>query len=50
VKIAERELVKHAAELAVGVATERIKKNITEDDQARLVDRYVAQIGPGPRK
>jgi F-type H+-transporting ATPase subunit b len=44
VKIAERELVSHAATLAVGVATERIKNNITDDDQRRLVDRYVDQL------
>jgi F-type H+-transporting ATPase subunit b len=44
VKVAERELVNHAADLAVGVATERIKKNITDDDQQRLVDRYVQQL------
>lgn len=44
VKIAERNLVEHAAELAVGVASERIKKNITDDDQKRLVDRYVSQL------
>ena len=44
VKIAERELVSHAAALAIGVATERIKKNITDDDQRRLVDRYVDQL------
>jgi F-type H+-transporting ATPase subunit b len=44
VKIAERELVSHAADLAVGVAAERIKKNITDDDQKRLVDRYVEQL------
>jgi F-type H+-transporting ATPase subunit b len=45
VKVAERELVSHAADLAVGVATERIKKNITDEDQQRLVDRYVQQLG-----
>ena len=44
VKIAERELVSHAADLAVGVASERIKKNITAEDQKRLVDRYVQQL------
>jgi F-type H+-transporting ATPase subunit b len=44
VKIAERELVSHAADLAVGVATERIKHSITDDDQRRLVDRYVQQL------
>jgi F-type H+-transporting ATPase subunit b len=50
VKVAERELVSHAAELAVGVATERIKKNITDDDQQRLVDRYVQQLGSAPNQ
>jgi F-type H+-transporting ATPase subunit b len=45
VKVAERELVSHAADLAVGVATERIRTNITADDQQRLVDRYVQQLG-----
>lgn len=44
VKVAERELVSHAADLAVGVATERIKKTITDDDRKRLVDRYVDQL------
>jgi len=44
VKVAERGLVAHAADLAVGVAGERIKKNITDDDQRRLVDRYVGQL------
>jgi F-type H+-transporting ATPase subunit b len=43
-KIAERELVSHAADLAIGVATERIKNSITDDDQRRLVDRYVQQL------
>jgi F-type H+-transporting ATPase subunit b len=44
VKVAERELVSHAADLAVGVATERIKNTITDDDQKRLVDRYAQQL------
>ena len=44
VKIAERELVSHAADLAVGVAAERIRKSITDDDQKRLADRYVQQL------
>jgi F-type H+-transporting ATPase subunit b len=46
VKSAERELVRHAAELSVGVAAERIKKTITDEDQKRLVDRYVQQLRP----
>lgn len=44
VKIAERDLVAHAADLAVGVAADRIKKSITDEDQKRLVDRYVGQL------
>ena len=44
VKIAERELVSHAADLAVGVASERIRNSMTDDDQRRLVDRYVQQL------
>ena len=44
VKVAERELVAHAAELSVSVAAERIKNIITDDDQKRLVDRYVGQL------
>jgi len=43
-RIAQRELVEHASNLAVGLATERIKKNITPDDQTRLVDRYLQQV------
>jgi F-type H+-transporting ATPase subunit b len=44
VKVAERDLVSRAADLAVGVATERIKHHITDDDRQRLVDRYVQQL------
>jgi len=49
VKVAERELVSHAADLAVGVATERIKQTITDEDRQRLVDRYVDQLGSAKR-
>ena len=49
VKVAERELVSHAADLAVGVATERIKQAITDEDRQRLVDRYVDQLGSATR-
>ena len=44
VKVAERELVAHAADLAVALATDRIKAHITDDDQKRLVERYVRQL------
>ena len=43
-RVAERELKKRAGELAVAVATDRVKRAITDADQARLVDRYVAQV------
>ncbi|HEY6362978.1 MAG TPA: hypothetical protein VIX63_17855 [Vicinamibacterales bacterium] len=45
-RIAQRELVEHASNLAVGLATDRIKKSITPDDQVRLVDRYLQQVRP----
>lgn len=43
-RIAHRELVEHASNLAVGLATDRIRTKITPDDQARLVDRYLQQV------
>jgi F-type H+-transporting ATPase subunit b len=42
--VAKRELLELAANLAVNVASERIRTTITADDQARLVDRYVSQL------
>jgi F-type H+-transporting ATPase subunit b len=47
VRIAKRELMKEAATLAVGVASERIRRSITNEDQSRLVDRYLEQLRPG---
>ncbi len=41
---AKRELTEHAAQLAVGVAEQRIRRSITPDDQVRLVDRYASQL------
>ena len=43
-RMARRELTEYAAELAVSVAQERIKRTITPEDQLRLVDRYAAQL------
>jgi F-type H+-transporting ATPase subunit b len=43
-RVAKRELLELTANLAVGVATDRIKGSITSDDQARLVDRYASQL------
>jgi F-type H+-transporting ATPase subunit b len=50
-RLAKRELLELAANLAVAVATERIKASITPQDQARLVDRYATQIAQaGPER
>lgn len=43
-RVAKRELTEHAAQLAVQVAEQRIKRVITPDDQMRLVDRYASQL------
>ena len=48
-RIARRELTEHAAQLAVQVAEQRIRRNITPDDQLRLLDRYTAQLAAEPR-
>jgi F-type H+-transporting ATPase subunit b len=43
-RLARRQLTEHAADLAVKIAEERIKRTITPDDQLRLVDRYATQL------
>ena len=43
-RVARRELLEHAASLAVGVAQAKIKAQITAADQARLVDRYLTEV------
>ena len=43
-RIARRELTEYAADLAVHVAEDRIKRTMTPDDQLRLVDRYTSQL------
>jgi F-type H+-transporting ATPase subunit b len=43
-RIARRELIEHAAQLAVGIAEARIVRSITPDDQLRMVDRYAHQL------
>jgi F-type H+-transporting ATPase subunit b len=47
-RIARRDLVEHAAELAVGVARQRIARSITADDQLRMLDRYTSQLQEAP--
>jgi F-type H+-transporting ATPase subunit b len=44
VRLAKKEILEHAADLSVQLATERIKKEVTPDDQSRLVDRYLDQV------
>jgi len=44
VRLAKKEILEHAADLSVQLATERIKKEVTPADQDRLVDRYLSQV------
>ena len=44
VRLAKREILEHAANLSVQLATERLKKEVTPADQERLVDRYLSQV------
>lgn len=43
-RLAKRELVEHAADLAVQLAGDRIQQQITPGDQNRIVERYVENI------
>jgi len=43
-RVARRELTEHAAQLAVSLAEQRIRRSITSEDQLRLLDRYAAQL------
>jgi F-type H+-transporting ATPase subunit b len=43
-RVAERDLKRRVGELAVDVATARVKRTITAADHARLVDQYVVQV------
>ncbi len=43
-RAAERDLIKRAAELTVNLASDRARRTITDDDQKRLVNRYLAEI------
>ena len=44
VRLAKKDILEHAAELSVALATERIKKETTPADQDRLVDNYLNQV------
>lgn len=43
-RLARRALVEHGVELSMSLAKTRIEKNITAEDQTRLVDRYAAGV------
>jgi F-type H+-transporting ATPase subunit b len=44
VRLAKKEILEHAAGLSVGLAADRIRKEVTPADQDRLVDRYLTQV------
>ena len=44
VRLAKKAILEHAADLSVQLATERITKEVTPADHARLVDRYLSQV------
>jgi F-type H+-transporting ATPase subunit b len=44
VRVARQELLREAADLAVGVAAERIQRDLTPEGHVRLVDRYAEQV------
>jgi F-type H+-transporting ATPase subunit b len=48
VRLAKRELTAHAANLAVQLASDRLKQSLTAEDQQQLVDRYLDQVTPRP--
>jgi F-type H+-transporting ATPase subunit b len=47
-KLAERSLLARTADLAVAVAAARVKRTITAEDQARLVDQYLGRLAAEP--
>ncbi len=44
VRIARESLIREAAELAVAVAAERVKRSLTPEVHRRLIDRYAEQV------
>jgi F-type H+-transporting ATPase subunit b len=47
-RIAKREILEHAADLSVQLATDRLKREVTPSDQARLAERYLEQVRDKP--
>ncbi len=44
IRVARKALTEHAADLAIGLAADRVRQSITDADQARLIDRYTTQV------
>lgn len=44
VRLAKKDILEHAADLSVALATDRIRKEVTPADQDRLIDRYLTQV------
>jgi F-type H+-transporting ATPase subunit b len=47
-RAAQNELKAHAAEIAVRLAEEKIRRDLTDSDRERLFDRFITRIG-GPQ-
>jgi F0F1-type ATP synthase membrane subunit b/b' len=45
-RVARRGLLEHAAELSMRLARMKIERDITAGDQARLIERYAAEVRP----
>ena len=45
-RVARRQLLEHSADLAMTLARTRIEREITSDDQTRLIDQYAATVQP----
>jgi len=45
-RVARKALLEHSAALAVSLTRERVQREITPDDQARLIDRYASEVRP----
>lgn len=48
-RLARRELVTHSVDVSMALARTRIQKDITPEDQARLIDRYAESASTGAR-
>lgn len=45
-RVARRMLLEHSAALAVSLTRDRVLREITPEDQARLIDRYATEVRP----